>query len=77
MPDAEYLSTSVKINLDEYVFSARGREIVFDGYTKISGTASKDPDEAILPPLAEGDILNLEQLNLDQKYTKPPARFLI
>ena len=75
MPDAEYLSTSVKINLDEYVFSARGREIVFDGYTKISGTASKDPDEAILPPLAEGDILNLEQLNLDQKYTKPPARF--
>ena len=75
MPDAEYLSTSVKINLDEYVFSARGREIVFDGYTKISGTASKDPDEAILPPLAEGSILNLEQLNLDQKYTKPPARF--
>ena len=75
MPDAEYLSTSVKINLEEYIFSARGREIVFDGYTKISGTASKDPDEAILPPLAEGDNLTLEQLNLDQKYTKPPARF--
>ena len=75
MPDAEYLSTSVKINLEDYVFSARGREIVFDGHTKISGNASKDPDEAILPPLAEGDSLNLEELNLEQKYTKPPARF--
>ena len=75
MPDAEYLSTSVKINLEDYVFSARGREIVFDGHTKISGNASKDPDEAILPPLAEGDVLNLEELDLEQKYTKPPARF--
>ncbi len=74
MPDAEYLSTSVKINLEDYVFSARGREIVFDGHTKISGNASKDPDEAILPPLAEGDSLNLEEV-FGQKFTKPPARF--
>ena len=75
MPDAEYLSTSVKINLEDYVFSANGREVVFDGYTKISGNSSKNPDDAILPPLSEGDVLNLEQLDLDQKYTKPPARF--
>ena len=75
MPDAEYLSTSVKIKLEDYVFTARGREIVFDGYTKISGNSSKDPDEAILPPLSEGDILKLENINLEQKYTKPPARF--
>ena len=35
MPDAEYLSTSAKINISEYTFSAKGREVVFDGYTKI------------------------------------------
>ena len=28
MPDAEYLSTSAKINIDEYTFSAKGREVV-------------------------------------------------
>ena len=35
MPDAEYLSTSAKINVDGYSFVAKGREVVFDGYTKI------------------------------------------
>ena len=74
MPDAEYLSTSVKINMGEYTFSAKGREIVFDGYTKISQPFKSDDDD-ILPPLEEGEILKLNKVNLDQKFTKPPARF--
>ena len=73
MPDAEYLSTSAKINMGEYTFSAKGREIVFDGYTKISQPFKSDDD--ILPPLEEGEILKLNEVNLDQKFTKPPARF--
>ena len=75
MPDAEYLSTSVKINLGQYTFSATGREIVFDGYSKIMNSSSKDKDEEILPSLDENEILNLNKLNLDKKFTKPPARF--
>ena len=74
MPDAEYLSTSAKINMGEYTFSAKGREIVFDGYTKISQPFKSDDDD-ILPPLEEGEILKLNKVNLDQKFTKPPARF--
>ena len=73
MPDAEYLSTSAKINMGEYTFTAKGREIVFDGYTKISQPFKSDDD--ILPPLEEGEILTLNEVNLDQKFTKPPARF--
>ncbi len=73
MPDAEYLSTSAKINMGEYTFTAKGREIVFDGYTKISQPLKSDDD--ILPPLQEGEILTLNEVNLDQKFTKPPARF--
>ena len=75
MPDAEYLSTSVKINLGQYTFSATGREIVFDGYSKIMNSSGKDKDEEILPSLDENEILNLNKLNLDKKFTKPPARF--
>ena len=74
MPDAEYLSTSAKIIIDEYTFSARGREVVFDGYTKVSQPAKSD-DEDILPPLSEGELLTLIDINLEQKFTKPPARF--
>ena len=74
MPDAEYLSTSAKINIGEYTFSAKGREVVFDGYTKVSQPLRSDSDD-ILPPLAEGEALQLNKVNLEQKFTKPPARF--
>ena len=74
MPDAEYLSTSAKINVGEYTFSAKGREVVFDGYTKVSQPLRSDSDD-ILPPLAEGEPLQLNKVNLEQKFTKPPARF--
>ena len=74
MPDAEYLSTSAKINVDEYIFSAKGREIIFDGYTKVSQAIKSDNDD-ILPPLEEGEILNLDEVRLDKKFTKPPSRY--
>ena len=74
MPDAEYLSTSAKINIDEYIFSAKGREIIFDGHTKVYQEVKSDNDD-ILPPLEEGEILNLDEIKLDKKFTKPPSRF--
>ena len=74
MPDAEYLSTSAKINIGEYTFSAKGREVIFDGYTKVSQPIKSDNDD-ILPPLEEGESLNLNEVKLDQKFTKPPSRY--
>ena len=73
MPDAEYLSTSAKVFVEENVFVARGREIVFDGFTKILKSSSKEED--ILPNLQEGDSLKRETIDLEQKFTKPPSRF--
>ena len=74
MPDAEYLSTSAKININEYTFSAKGREVVFDGYTKVSQPIKSDNDD-ILPPLEEGESLDLNEIKLEQKFTKPPSRY--
>ena len=75
LPDAEYLATNAKIHLEEYIFSATGREVVFDGYTKIVKPKSDDPDALILPSLQNRQILFLNELDNKQKYTKPPARF--
>tara|TARA_B100001175_G_scaffold282160_1_gene261024 strand:- start:1328 stop:3946 length:2619 start_codon:yes stop_codon:yes gene_type:complete len=74
MPDAEYLSTSAKIAIDKYIFSAKGREIIFDGYTKVYQAMKSDNDD-ILPPLEEGEILKLDEIKLDKKFTKPPSRY--
>tara|TARA_Y100000768_G_scaffold100834_1_gene73697 strand:+ start:4362 stop:6989 length:2628 start_codon:yes stop_codon:yes gene_type:complete len=75
LPDAEYLATNAKIHLDEYIFSATGREVVFDGFTRIVKSKSDDPDANILPPLEVNQQLILKDLESKQKYTKPPARF--
>jgi DNA topoisomerase-1 len=129
MKPAEYLNTDAQIAAGRTTFNARGRELVFDGCTKLSSpwirgeevramekdgldpatilqkikaaglrptpeavdeirrlaskaevekalvdslTASKDQ---VLPPLSEGDKLDLKELRPDQHFTEPPARY--
>ena len=129
MRPAEYLNTEAQITAGRALFNARGRELVFDGYTKLlspwirgeevkamekegldaatilqkiktgglrptpdavdeirrlaasaqadkalvdSLTASKDQ---VLPPLEEGDELDLRELLPDQHFTEPPPRY--
>src|SRR5210317_91250 len=75
LPDAEYLATNAKIQLEEYTFSATGREVVFDGFTRVVKSKSDDQDSNILPHLEVNQTLTLKDLENKQKYTKPPARF--
>ena len=74
LPDAEYLSTSAKVGVGEKIFVARGRELVFDGFTRVLKTSSKEED--ILPSLQEGQLISdVDRVELEQKFTKPPARY--
>ena len=73
LPDAEYLSTSAKVHVGEKIFVAKGRELVFDGFTKVLKTSSKEDD--ILPSLQEGQLISIDSVELEQKFTKPPARY--
>ena len=56
LPDAEYLATNAKIQLDGYIFSATGREVVFDGFTRVVKAKSDDKESNILPSL---EVLSL------------------
>jgi len=40
-----------------------------------AGAEDGDVVPAVLPPLAEGDVLQLKKLEADQHFTQPPARF--
>ena len=73
LPDAEYLSTSAKVNVGEKIFVAKGRELVFDGFTRVLKTSSKEED--ILPSLQEDQLIIMDSVELEQKFTKPPARY--
>lgn len=61
-------------------FAARGKTIVFPGYLRAYAEGSENPEEAmaeretLLPPLAEGDALKTESLEVQSHRTQPPAR---
>lgn len=85
MPPAELKRVSADISANQYTFRATGQTVTFDGYFRVY-TEGKDENDAkreddvdesdrVLPPLAVGDPLNLQQLTPEQHFTKPPARY--
>ncbi len=56
------------------LFKARGRVLVYDGHTRVTGVRLAK-DEQQLPPIAQGDALDLEALEETQHATQPPPRY--
>jgi DNA topoisomerase-1 len=56
------------------LLKSRGRVLVFDGHLKVTGVRLGKDDQQ-LPPLAEGDPLDLKGLAEEQHFTQPPPRF--
>ena len=79
MSEAQYDSVSVSVNADEYTLKTNGKTLIFKGYTAVYDDTKKDEDEesgnATLPPLTEGEALELKELIKEQKFTKPPVRY--
>ncbi|MFT4020173.1 MAG: type I DNA topoisomerase [Acinetobacter sp.] len=74
MTPAEYLSSTLLVKANDVELKAKGRTLVFDGFTKVRG-ANKSDDDVLLPAVKVGEILKLEKLDPSQHFTKPPARF--
>lgn len=77
MNPARFLSTSIDINAEQYLFSASGSSLIFEGFLAIYANAKDDEDEKKnnIPELREGQVLNLLNLDPSQHFTKPPARY--
>jgi DNA topoisomerase I len=78
MADARGETVSVRIVADDAEFSASGTTITFRGFLAAyeeGRDEAGDDEEAILPPLAQGDPLQLRKLDPQEHRTTPPARF--
>ncbi len=73
MTPAKYDSTRLTIQAGQYHLNASGRTLRFPGWTKALPVKSKDQPD--LPDLAEGEALNLVELDPQQHFTKPPPRY--
>ena len=80
MSDAKLERTVLKINTDQHqeTFTARGEILTFEGFLKVYLEGVDDEEEeaqGILPPVSEGDELNLKSLVSTQRFSRPPYRF--
>ena len=74
MTSALYTSTIIRITSGKYTLQAKGRVVVFDGFTRVRG-ANKSEDDIELPKIAIGAALQLISNDAEQHFTKPPARY--
>ena len=75
-------TVSIDFEASGYIFRSNGYTVAFQGYMAVyeeTEDEKKDPEEAQksnrLPVMNEGEIMNLEKLDPEQKFTEPPARF--
>ncbi len=73
MLPAQYKSVNLLVEAGNIELKARGRTLIFDGYTKVLPPAKTD--DTLLPDVKQGDVLNLVKLDPSQHFTKPPPRF--
>jgi len=72
MSEAIYENTKAHCEGKDALFIAEGRRLVFDGFLRVYG---KEEEERQLPPLSEGQELNLEDIKVIEHSTKPPPRY--
>lgn len=80
MAEALLEVTSVNIRAKEYLFRASGTVVLFDGFLSLykegKDTQERDEDELPpLPPLQQGELLDLLKLTPSQHFTQPPPRY--
>ena len=79
MTEAIYNSVAIDVAAGEYVLKTSGKTLTFKGYTAVYDDTKKDEDDesgnSLIPPLTEGELLELINLIKEQKFTKPPTRY--
>jgi DNA topoisomerase-1 len=87
MNPATFDETTVEIEAGPYTFRVKGTVPKFPGWMATYGLTPGEPEEkekgdedddavsGVLPPLSEGDRLELKALRPEQKFTQPPPRY--
>ncbi|MBP5683032.1 MAG: type I DNA topoisomerase, partial [Bacteroidales bacterium] len=80
MSDAVIERTNIKIEADNCgeQFAASGEVVKFDGFLKVysEGTDDEnDKDNQLLPNIVEGDKVDLQLLEVNQRFTRPNPRY--
>lgn len=73
MKKAILSTVTVSIRGEKYLFKAEGKKIEFPGFMTVS--EERGGKEKILPPIKEGEVLELKELVSEQRFTQPPSHY--
>ncbi|MFI3209798.1 MAG: type I DNA topoisomerase [Peptostreptococcaceae bacterium] len=73
MEDSVFDILTVESKIKNHTLRASGSKLKFDGYTKIYNFS--DREDKILPSIEVGEKLEIENINKNQHFTNPPARY--
>ena len=81
MADAELEKTTVNIAIEGMTqeFTATGEVVSFDGFLRVYRETQQDAEEneegRLLPPMMEGQALQIEEIAATERFSQPPARY--
>ncbi|MFT5712999.1 MAG: DNA topoisomerase-1 [Glaciecola sp.] len=76
MTPAKYDATTIRVEANGYELTAKGRVLLFDGWTVVQPQIKRKGDnELLLPNVKQDEKLKLNELDPKQHFTKPIARF--
>jgi len=84
MSEAQFEKTTAKIGIStrKEELTANGEVMKFDGFLKVylesndeDEDNTQDEDNAMLPPLTVGQLLNMNEMTATERYSRPPARY--
>lgn len=70
------ITAAKDLNGSEFcIFTAAGYSVRFEGFTKLYELAEEETDKGVLPDIKAGEKLKMRELNSNQHFTQPPARY--
>lgn len=76
MESCKLNTISLEVLNGDYKFRASGSSVSFDGFMKLYDYANEEEEEnTSIPDLEENEKLKCKELQLNQHFTQPPARF--
>lgn len=69
----EKTTVTITVSSRSEKFEVKGEVVIFDGFLRVYGGSKKEAD--LLPSMASGDVLDLENASARQVFARPPARY--
>lgn len=75
MEDAIFERTNVSLKIKDHTFKASGSILKFKGYKAVYDLEEEQEESQTLPKIEKNQLINIQSINLEEKFTKPPARY--